>query len=90
MLATLEQSCVVTGEPVAAAVAEPFALDILPEPQDARPATRSSFDPDYCDIMFHEGATIVTLVPWWWIRLRWRSTPTRAAPARRATLKKRA
>src|SRR5690348_3151424 len=32
LLASLEQSCVVTGEPVAAHVDEPFALLFMPEP----------------------------------------------------------
>ena len=35
--ATLEQSCVVTSESVAAYVDEPFALLFMPEPENARP-----------------------------------------------------
>ena len=58
VLASLKQSCVVTGEPVAALVDEPFALDILPEPKEARPDEEIELRPDDCDIMFHDGATI--------------------------------
>ena len=41
-VASLDQSCVVTGEPVAAHVDEPFALLFVPEPPAAAPTRRSS------------------------------------------------
>ena len=58
VLASLRQACVVTGEPVAASVDEPFALDILPEPKEARPDEEIELRPDDCDIMFHDGFAI--------------------------------
>ena len=58
VLASLQQSCVVTGEPVAASVDEPFALDIVPEPKETRPDEEIELRTDDCDIMFHDGAAI--------------------------------
>src|SRR5438045_1174085 len=37
LLASLDQSCVVTGEPVAAHIDEPFAILFVPEPESGRP-----------------------------------------------------
>ena len=58
VLASLGQSCVVTGEPVAASIDEPFALDILPEPKVGRPDAEIELRPEDCDIMFHDGASV--------------------------------
>ena len=58
VLASLEQSCVVTGEPVSSAVDEPFAVDFLPEPKTGRPDDEVELGADECDIMFHDGATV--------------------------------
>ena len=54
--ASLAQRCVVTGEPVAAHVDEPFDIDFVPEPQvgDEEIELRS----EDCDVEFHDGATI--------------------------------
>ena len=58
LAASLEQSCVVTGEPVAAHVDEPFDLVFMPEPQDRRRTKRSSSASTDCDVVFHDGAAI--------------------------------
>ena len=54
--ASLEQRCVVTGEPVAAHVDEPFDIAFVPEPQagDEEIELRR----EDCDLVFHDGATI--------------------------------
>lgn len=56
--ASLGQSCVVTGEPVAAFVDEPFAVDFVSEPSLSAPDEEIELRADDCDIMFHDGATI--------------------------------
>jgi uncharacterized metal-binding protein YceD (DUF177 family) len=56
--AALEQSCVVTGEPVAAHVDEPFAIAFLPAPGGTSPDEEVELAADDCDAMFHDGATI--------------------------------
>ena len=56
--ASLGQACVVTGEPVAAYVDEPFAVDFLPEPSIGRADEEIELGPDDCDTMFHDGSTV--------------------------------
>jgi len=58
LLASLNQSCVVTGEPVAAHVDEPFALMFVPEPQSAAPDEEIELGEADCDTVFHDGALI--------------------------------
>ena len=58
VLASVEQSCVVTGEPVSSAVDEPFSVDFLPEPEVGRPDEEVELGADDCDIMFHDGASV--------------------------------
>jgi len=58
LLASLNQSCVVTGEPVAAHVDEPFALMFVPEPQSAAPDEEIELGEADCDTVFHDGASI--------------------------------
>lgn len=55
--AVLEQSCVATGEPVAASVDEPFDIRFLPEPQSGSDAEIELGD-QACDVVFHDGSTI--------------------------------
>ena len=55
--AQLEQSCVATGEPVAASVDEPFELLFLPEISTAEDAEIELSEQD-CDVVFHDGSTI--------------------------------
>jgi uncharacterized metal-binding protein YceD (DUF177 family) len=58
VLASLGQSCVVTGEPVSAAVDEAFAVDFLPEPKAGQANDDVELGAEDCDIMFHDGASI--------------------------------
>ncbi|MGI8611196.1 MAG: YceD family protein [Sphingomicrobium sp.] len=52
--ASLEQRCVVTGEPVAAHVDEPFDIAFVPEPR----AEEVELRPEDCEMVFHDGATL--------------------------------
>lgn len=54
--AALEQRCVVTGEPVAAHVDEPFDIAFIPEPQAGD--EEIELKPEDCDTVFHDGAAI--------------------------------
>lgn len=56
--ASLEQSCVVTGEPVPAHLDEPFELSFMPEPTQSSPDAEVELKGDDCDVIFHDGATI--------------------------------
>lgn len=58
LAARLEQSCVVTGEPVAAHVDEPFALLFTPAPQDAQPDEEIELGSEDCDVVFYDGGAI--------------------------------
>lgn len=54
LLASLAQSCVVTNDPVASHVDEPFDLIFMPEPPDDEVELGESD----CDVVFHDGARI--------------------------------
>ncbi len=54
LLASLAQSCVVTNEPVASHVDEPFDLMFMPEPADEELELGEAD----CDVIFHDGARI--------------------------------
>lgn len=56
--AALDQSCVVTGEPVAAHIDEPFDLLFMREPEVQRPDEEIELGESDCDIVFHDGAAI--------------------------------
>ena len=56
--ASLEQRCVVTGEPVAAHVDEPFEIAFLPEPTADDLPEEVELRPEDCDVVFHDGAAI--------------------------------
>lgn len=58
LLASLDQSCVVTGEPVAAHVDEAFALLFVPEPTSGRPDEEIELGTNNLDVVFHDGAAI--------------------------------
>lgn len=58
LLASLDQSCVVTGEPVAAHVDEAFKLTFVPEPQVSRPDEEIELGAADCDTIFYDGASI--------------------------------
>jgi uncharacterized metal-binding protein YceD (DUF177 family) len=56
--ATLEQSCVVTGDPVAAHIDEPFTLLFMPEPESGGADEEIELGEEDCDTVFYEGAAI--------------------------------
>lgn len=56
--AWLTQSCVVTGEPVAAYVDEPFDLMFVPEPPSGGADEAIELGEEDCDVVFSDGATI--------------------------------
>ena len=58
LLASLDQNCVVTGDPVAAHVDEPFAILFVPEPESAGPEAEIELGEADCDTVFHDGAAI--------------------------------
>lgn len=58
LLATLEQSCVVTNEPVASHIDEPFDLMFTPEPASGSPDEEIELGEMDCDIIFYDGAAI--------------------------------
>ena len=57
LVASLEQRCVVTGEPVPAHVDEPFSLLFLPEPEAGGDEEIELGEED-CDTVFYDGAAI--------------------------------
>jgi len=58
ILASLKQSCVVTGEPVPAHIDEPFSLVFMPEPQSSRSDEEVELGSADCDVVFYDGNTI--------------------------------
>ena len=58
LTASLDQSCVVTGEPVAAYVDEPFELVFMPAPKAGSPDEEIELGPEDCDVVFYDGAVI--------------------------------
>lgn len=53
--ASLEQACVVTGDPVPAHVDEPFDIVFMPEPEHARSDEEVELGAADCDVVFHDG-----------------------------------
>lgn len=58
LAARLEQSCVVTNEPVPAHVDEAFELVFMPEPSPAGPDEEIELGGGDLDVVFHDGAAI--------------------------------
>lgn len=56
--ASLEQSCVASGEPVAEHVDEPFEIVFLPEPGDGHTEEEIELGTDDCDSVFYDDAAI--------------------------------
>ena len=56
--ARLNQSCVVTGEPVPAHVDEAFSLIFMPEPTSAHSDEELELGSADCDVVFYDGAII--------------------------------
>jgi uncharacterized metal-binding protein YceD (DUF177 family) len=58
LMASLEQACVVTGDPVPAAVDEPFDLIFMREPVVGSPDEEIELGASDCDVVFYDGAMI--------------------------------
>jgi uncharacterized metal-binding protein YceD (DUF177 family) len=58
LVASLNQSCVITGDPVAAHVDEAFDLMFLPEPAVSSPDEEIELGETDCDVVFYDGAVI--------------------------------
>ena len=58
IVAALDQSCVVTGDAVAAHVDEPFAILFIPEPSKTSPDEEIELGEADCDTVFYDGAVI--------------------------------
>lgn len=58
MVASLEQSCVVTSEPVAAHIDEAFTLLFMPEPKSGGHEEEVELGEEDCDVVFYDGAVI--------------------------------
>jgi len=58
IVASLDQNCVISGDPVPAYVDEAFEIAFLPEPVVARSEEEIELDPADCDVVFHDGSTI--------------------------------
>jgi len=58
LAAALAQRCVITGDPVAAHVDEPFAFAFVPEPAATAHAEEIELGSDELDTIFHDGAEI--------------------------------
>lgn len=58
VVASLSQSCAVTGDPVPAHVDEAFTLMFVPEPEGSRSDEEIELGPADCDVVFYEGGTI--------------------------------
>jgi len=58
LVAALDQSCVVTGEPVATHVDEPFSLLFAPEPAAGSSDDEIELGESDCDTVFYDGASI--------------------------------
>ena len=58
LLASLDQSCVVTGDPVPAHIDEAFDLVFMPEPTSERPDEEIELGVADCDTVFHDGAVL--------------------------------
>ena len=56
--ASLEQSCVATGDPVPAHIDEPFELIFLPEPKGGGAEEEVELGEADLDTIFHDGSTI--------------------------------
>ena len=56
--ASLDQDCVITGDPVPAHVDEPFEIVFMPEPEVARSDEEVELGKADCDVVFHDGSII--------------------------------
>ena len=56
--ASLNQSCVVTGDPVPSHVDEPFSLLFMPEPESRRSDEEIELASADCDVVFYDGGIL--------------------------------
>lgn len=56
--AALEQSCIVTGEPIGEHVDEPFDIRFLPAPVEGAADEEIELGPKDCDVVFYDGQAI--------------------------------
>jgi uncharacterized metal-binding protein YceD (DUF177 family) len=56
--ASLDQDCVITGDPVPAHIDEPFEIVFMPEPEVGRSEEETELAPADCDTVFHDGSII--------------------------------
>jgi uncharacterized metal-binding protein YceD (DUF177 family) len=58
LAASLTQSCVITRDPLAAHIDEPFELLFMPAPADGAPDDEIELGVQDCDVVFYDGAVI--------------------------------
>ena len=58
LAASLTQSCVITGDPVAAHIDEPFELLFMPAPASGGPDEEIELGENDCDVVFYDGGLI--------------------------------
>lgn len=58
LVAALDQSCVITNDPVSSHVDEAFEVLFVPEPAGTCPDEEIELDEADCDTCFHDGSTI--------------------------------
>ena len=58
LVAAVEQSCVITSEPVPARLDEPFDIVFTPAPDDSKPDEEIELGPEDCDMVFYDGGAI--------------------------------
>ena len=58
LVAALQQSCVVTSEPVPAHIDAPFELVFMPTPSSNGPDDEIELGEDDCDVVFYDGGSI--------------------------------
>ena len=58
IVASLEQACVVTSEPVAGHIDDPFMLLFMPEPKGDGHEEEIELGEQDCDVVFYDGAVI--------------------------------
>ncbi|HEX5238103.1 MAG TPA: DUF177 domain-containing protein [Sphingomicrobium sp.] len=58
LIARVDQSCVVTGDPVTTHVDERLDLVFMPEPQESSPDQEVELGSHDCDVVFYDGGAI--------------------------------
>jgi uncharacterized metal-binding protein YceD (DUF177 family) len=58
LIAALQQTCVVTGDPITARVDDPFALLFTPDQPRSAPEEEIELGESDCDTVFYDGAVI--------------------------------